>query len=492
MSGGAKEVPVIVITAAHPRLYNHDLAPVAPEGRTWGTFSLFAMWMSDVHSVGGYTFAASLFFLGLAGWQLLLSMVVGIAAVNYLMNLIGRPSQKYGIPFPVAARMSFGVMGANLAAMVRGIVGIVWYGVQTYLASKAIQVLVLTVWPSAAVYGQNDIVGLSTLSWASFLFMWFFQLVIFLSGMETIRKFIDFCGPVVYFVMFILAGWMIYKTGLDSFSMQLSTKVLTGRESIGLQANAAMLIVAYFAALLLNFGDFARFAVSERAMKAGNFWGLPVNFIVFSIITVIVTGGSMKVFGEAIMDPVLIVERINNPIVSIVGSITFIVATMGINIVANFVSPAYDIANLAPDKIDFRLGGLITSVLSVLVCPWLFVSSPQAITLFVSVFGAVLGPMFGIMVADYYLVKRQVIKLEDLYTLSPTGSLYFESGWNRKALFALAISGALSIGLSLLGAFGVIFNVGDWGWLIGSASGAILHAALSGVGKQVTSAPASI
>jgi nucleobase:cation symporter-1, NCS1 family len=492
MSGNANEVPVIVITGAHPRLYNHDLAPVAPEGRTWGTFSLFAMWMSDVHSVGGYTFAASLFFLGLAGWQVLLSMIVGIAAVNYLMNLIGRPSQKYGIPFPVAARMSFGVMGANLAAMVRGIVGIVWYGVQTYFASKAVQVLVLTLWPQAAAYTHNDMMGLSTLAWGSFLFMWFFQLVIFLSGMETIRKFIDFCGPVVYLVMFALAGWMIYKTGLSSFSMQLSEKNFTGLESLGLQANAAMLIVAYFAALLLNFGDFARFAESERAMKLGNFWGLPVNFIVFSIITVIVTGGSMKVFGEAIMDPVLIVDRINNPVVSIIGSITFIVATMGINIVANFVSPAYDIANLAPDKINFRLGGLITSILSVLVCPWLFVSSPHAITLFVSIFGAVLGPMFGIMVADYYLVKRQTIKVEDLYTLAPTGSLYFDGGWNRKALLALAVSGALSIGLSLLGAFGVIFNVGDWGWLIGSTAGAIVYLAVSQPAKQTASVPAGI
>jgi nucleobase:cation symporter-1, NCS1 family len=492
MSGNEKAVPVVVITGAHPNLYNHDLAPVAPEGRTWGTFSLFAMWMSDVHSVGGYTFAASLFFLGLAGWQVLLSMIVGIAIVNYLMNLIGRPSQKYGIPFPVVARMSFGVMGANLAAVVRGIVGIVWYGVQTYFASKAVQVLVLTVAPSAAALNHNDFLGLSTLAWFSFLFMWFFQLVIFLSGMETIRKFIDFCGPIVYLVMFILAGWMISKTGLDSFSMQLSDKKFTGLESIGLQANAAMLIVAYFAALLLNFGDFARFARSEQAMKAGNFWGLPVNFIVFAIITVIVTGGSMKVFGEAIMDPVLIVDKINNPIVSFVGALTFIVATMGINIVANFVSPAYDIANLAPSKINFRMGGLITSILSVLVCPWLFVSSPRAITLFVSIFGAVLGPMFGIMVADYYLVKRQTVKLEDLYTMSPTGSLYFDGGWNRKALLALAISGALSIGLSLLGAFGIMFNVGDWGWLIGSVAGAGVYIAVSQSAGRSAAIPARI
>ena len=491
MSSNSQNVPTLVITGAHPKLYNHDLAPTAPEGRTWGVFSLFAMWMSDVHSVGGYTFAASLFFLGLTGWQVLIAMTVGIVAVYFLMNLIGRPSLRYGIPFPVVARIAFGVMGANLAAITRGVVGIVWYGVQTYFASKAVQVLVLTLAPSAGALTHNSILGLFTLGWLSFLFMWFFQLVIFLSGMERIRRFIDFCGPVVYVVMFALAAWMLWQTGFSSLSLQLSPPAASPAATIGVMANAAMLIVAYFAALLLNFGDFARFGKSEAAMKRGNFLGLPVNFLVFSIITVIVTAGTLKVFGQAIMDPVRIVERIGNPVVVIIGSVTFIVATMGINIVANFVSPAYDIANLYPEKIDFRLGGLITSILSVLVCPWMFVASPQAITLFVSIFGSVLGPMFGIMIADYYLVKRQTIVVEDLYTLAPEGSFHYDGGWNRRALVALAVSGFLSIGLSLLGAYKVILNVGDWGWLIGAGSGALVYRALAGQQPQPQNSPAA-
>src|SRR6201993_4641968 len=163
MSGHPNSSPAIAIPAADPRLYNHDLAPVAPEGRTWGAFSIFAMWMSDVHSVGGYTFAASLFFLGLTGWEVLLAMAIGIIAVYFLMNLIGRPSLKYGTPFPVVARMAFGVMGANLAAGIRGIVGIVWYGVQTYFASKAVQALVLTFYPSAEALTHSDFFGLSAL-----------------------------------------------------------------------------------------------------------------------------------------------------------------------------------------------------------------------------------------------------------------------------------------------------------------------------------------
>jgi nucleobase:cation symporter-1, NCS1 family len=476
MSGPSTAPSYLDIPNADPRLYNHDLAPVAPQARTWGVFSIFAMWMSDVHSVGGYTFAASLFFLGLTGWEVLLAMVVGITAVYFLMNLIGRPSLKYGTPFPVVARMSFGVMGANLAAGIRGVVGIVWYGVQTYFASKAVQALVLTFYPAAQGWAHGGFFGLSPLGWGSFLFMWLFQLLIFLNGMETIRKFIDFCGPVVYIVMFALAIWIVSQTGLSSLSLQLAPRAEGA--AFGHMANAAMLIIAYFAALLLNFGDFSRFASGERAMKVGNFLGLPVNFIVFAVITVIVTAGTLKVFGEAIMDPVAIVERIGNPIVVALGSITFIVATMGINIVANFVSPAYDISNLYPEKIDFRLGGLITSILSVLVCPWIFVSSPHAITIFVSIFGAALGPMFGIMVSDYYLVKRQTVVLNDLYTTSPNGSLYFDGGWNTKALLALAGSAVVSIGLALLGAYSVIPNVGDWGWLIGAALGAVLYIAL--------------
>jgi NCS1 family nucleobase:cation symporter-1 len=406
-------------------------------------------------------------------------MVAGILLVYALVNLVGYPSTRYGIPYPVMARVAFGVRGANLAAMVRGIVGIVWYGVQTYFASKAVQVLVLTFAPSAQALTTNSFVGLSTLGWISFLFMWLLQLLVFRRGMETIRRFIDFCGPAVYTVMLCLAVWMIFHAGPSSLTLRLGGEPLSGWAAIVQMANAAMLIVASFAAVLLNFGDFARFAKNESSMKLGNFLGLPVNFCVFAIVAVIVTAGSIKVFGTAIMDPVEIVHRIDNPLITVIGSITFIVATIGINIVANFVSPAYDIANLAPSRIDFRLGGLITSVASVVVCPWLFVDSPRAILLFIGILGSILGPMFGIMMSDYYLVKKQQVRVEDLYSLSPNGSLYFANGWNPTALKALALSGILSISLSLLGAFGVMFNVGDWGWLIGSVSGAAIYLLLA-------------
>jgi NCS1 family nucleobase:cation symporter-1 len=435
------------------------------------------MWMSDVHSVGGYTFAASLFLLGLNGWQVLAALVAGICIVNLLMNWIGKPSQRYGIPFPVMARVSMGVMGANLAAVIRGVVGIVWYGVQTYFASKAVATLVLVFFPGAAVLREASFLRLDFLGWGCFLFMWFFQLMIFQRGMTAIRTFIDFCGPAVYLVMFALMGWILWRAGWDGLDLSLSDHRLEGAAAWGAMGSAVLLVVSYFAALLLNFGDFSRFARSEQAMRRGNFLGLPVNFILFSLIVVVVTAGSAKVFGSMIMDPVEIVARIDNKAAVVIGSLTFVIATMGINIVANFVSPAYDIANLFPRHVDFKRGGLIASVLAVAVCPWVFVDSPRAITVFVSVFGAVLAPMFGVMVADYYLLKRQQLRVADLYTLQPSGAYHYDGGWNRAGLAALVLSGALSIGWEVSTQLLKVLPENNFGWLIGAVAGAALHLA---------------
>jgi NCS1 family nucleobase:cation symporter-1 len=463
------------VPGADTRLINEDLAPVTGVRKTWSAYSVFAMWMSDVHSVGGYTFAASLFLLGLSGWQVLGALVIGISIVNVLMNWIGRPSQQLGIPFPVMARVSLGVMGANFAAVIRGVVGIVWYGVQTYFASKAVATLVLVFYPAAASLHNTSFLRLDMLGWACFLFMWFFQLLIFQRGMEAIRKFIDFCGPAVYVVMFLLMGWIIWKAGWDSLDLTLSDKVLTGTESFVAMGSAILLVVSYFAALLLNFGDFSRYAKTERDMKVGNFLGLPVNFILFAIIVVVVTAGSAKVFGHMIMDPIEIVSRIDNKWAVVLGSVTFIIATMGINIVANFVSPAYDIANLFPKHVDFKKGGLIASVLAVMVCPWIFVDSPKAITVFVSVFGAVLAPMFGVMVADFYLLKKQVVDVAQLYTMAPNGRYHYDGGWNKVGLSALGLASVIAVGWEICTQLLKVLPENNFGWVIGAVSGAVIY-----------------
>jgi NCS1 family nucleobase:cation symporter-1 len=278
--------------------------------------------------------------------------------------------------------------------------------------------------------------------------------------------------------MLALMGWILYHAGIGALNLRLGDKALSGAQTIGGMINALLLVVAYFAALLLNFGDFSRFGKSERQMKVGNFLGLPVNFIVFAIVVVIVTAGSVSVFGEMIMDPVEIVSRIDNKVAVFIGSVTFIIATMGINIVANFVSPAYDLANLFPRHVDFKRGGLIASILAVLVCPWIFVDSPHAITIFVSVFGAILAPLYGVMVADYYLIKREVVNTPELYTMDANGRYNYDGGWNHVGLRALAISGVLAIGWELCTQLFHVLPANNLGWVIGAVSGAVAYTML--------------
>ena len=213
----AAEVPV----GFSPRLYNEDLAPA--KERKWGTWSLFCMWMSDVHSIGGYTFAAGLFFLGLSGWWVLSALVVGIVLVFWLMNLSGFAGQKLGVPYPVLARISFGVFGANLPALLRAAIAIAWYGIQTWLASRAVVIIALQIWPDLHRFATNNFLGESTVGWVAFLFMWGVQLLLLRNGMETIRRFQDWAGPAVWVAMFALTVYILVKADW-SISLNLSDK----------------------------------------------------------------------------------------------------------------------------------------------------------------------------------------------------------------------------------------------------------------------------
>src|SRR5947209_6031526 len=221
----------ISITDYSARLYNEDLAPVPPSGRTWHIYDIFAMWMSDVHSIGGYTFAAGLFFLGLAGWQVLLALIIGIFLVYIGVNLTGYAGSKMGVPYPVFARLSFGLFGANIPALIRAIIAIVWYGIQTYLASVALVVLLLRVWPSLAAMTKADILGLSPLGWICFLALWVIQLLILQRGMDVVRKYQDWCGRIVYVLMFALLVWILVAAG-GRVSLNISPSLVSPGEAV--------------------------------------------------------------------------------------------------------------------------------------------------------------------------------------------------------------------------------------------------------------------
>ena len=452
------------------RLCNEDLAPLADQN--WNAYNIFAFWMSDVHSVGGYVFAGSLFALGLTSWQVLVSLLVGIGVVNVFCNLIAKSSQQNGVPYPVICRATFGVLGANVPAVIRGLIAIAWYGIQTYLASSAFVIVLVKFVPHLMPYAdvhQHGWLGLSTLGWAGFMLLWVLQALVFWNGMETIKKFIDFAGPAVYLVMFILAGYMVMRAGVSNIGLNLGAVKYQGWAALPVMITAISLVVSYFSGPMLNFGDFSRYCRSFASVRRGNVWGLPVNFLAFSLVTVITTSATFPVFGHLITDPVETVSRIDEPFAVILGALTFMIATIGINIVANFVSPAFDFSNVAPKHISWRAGGMLAAVASVFITPWNLFNNPAVIHYTLDVLGSFIGPLYGVLIVDYFLVKRQQVAIDDLYSMSPQGRYWYTGGVNWRAVGALLPAAVIAVACVMIPALDGLAN---FSWFIGVGLGA--------------------
>lgn len=467
------------ITHRDPRLYNADLAPTPADKKTWGWFEIFNVWANDVQSLFGYTLAASLFLsYGLNGWAVFAAIILAGFFIMFLVNLSGSPSVKHGIPYPVFARVSMGVIGANFPAMVRGIVAIFWYGAQTYFASTAVALLINSLFGTSGDAGM--FLGMTFVGWISLVFVGLFQIYLFWSGIDHIRRFLNFAGPAVYAVMIVLMIVIWYKAGGDLLAEAGNIFGGTGNyEGSSIAAFIAIFgtMVAYFAAVVINFGDFSRFVSDEGQMRKGNLWGLVGNLVVFSFITLIITAGTVVIFGETMTNPTDMVARVDSLALAIVAAFAFFTATVGINMVANFVPPAYDLANLVPGKIDFRAGGLITATAGfILAALWVSVISQIGIFPFVNTLGAILAPVYGIMVADYYLIKKQQIDIQQLFSTDPNGKYYYDGGWNRRALIALAIAAVFAVATVWHPA---LANLEGFGWIIGAALGAVLHMVLS-------------
>jgi len=471
---------MIKIKSRDRRLYNKDLAPTDKKDKTWGWFEIFNVWANDVQSLFGYTLAASLFLTyGLNGWAVFLAILLAGFFIMWLVNLSGKPSVKLGIPYPVFARASMGVIGANFPAMVRGIVAMFWYGAQTYFASTAVALLLKAL--SGSDGGSDVFLGMNGIDWISFIFVAGFQVYLFWQGIDLIRKFLNFAGPAVYAVMIVLMLVIWTKAG-GSLLLEVGN-IFSGVGSYSGGSFAAFLaifgtMVAYFAAVVINFGDFSRFVKNEKEMRKGNLWGLPGNIFLFSFIALMVTAGTVSVFGEAITSPTDMVARVGNLGLTVIAAFAFFAATIGINMVANFIPPAYDLANLAPSKINFRTGGLITSIVGFVIgALWVSFISKVGMFPFVNTLGAILAPVYGIMIVDYYVIKKQRIDVNQLFSSKKGGKYYYNDGWNQKAFVAWAIAGVFSV---LTVWHPALSGLGGYAWIIGAALGTILHLMLSG------------
>ncbi|RZO62377.1 MAG: NCS1 family nucleobase:cation symporter-1 [Candidatus Pelagibacterales bacterium] len=475
------------------KLYNSDLAPTPSSKKNWGWFEIFNVWANDVQSLFGYTLAASLFLAsGLNGWAVFLALILAGFFIMWLVNLSGKPSVKHGIPYPVFARVSMGVFGANFPAMARGLVAMFWYGAQTYAASTAVALLITGI---TGIEGEVMMLGMTGVMWVSFIFVSAFQVYLFWQGVDLVKRFLNFAGPAVYAVMILLmiviwakAGGGLFSEVGNIFSGGERTGGFEGLGTFGAFLAVFSIMVGYFAAVVINFGDFARFVKNEDEMKKGNLWGLVGNVVLFSFITLMITGGTIAIFGEYVSSPTEMVAKVDNLGLTIIAAFAFFAATVGINMVANFIPPAYDLANLMPSKINFRTGGLITAGFGFIIGGmWVAVITQMGLFPFVNTLGAILAPVFGIMIADYYIIKKEKLDVDALFSDSASGKYHYNGGFNYKGMLAWILSGYIAVGtvwpnILVLGLGDFFANLGGGGgyaWIIGASLGAVIHLAIS-------------
>lgn len=473
--------PQAAVPAPAPGLHNEDLAPVPPQKRTWGAFEIFNVWTNDVQSLAGYTLAASLFITaGINGWFVFAAIILAGLFVNWLVNLSGTPSVKHGVPYAVMARPSMGVLGAKFPALVRGVVAIFWYGAQTYFASTAMALAINTVLGHP---GGGTFMGLDAVGWASYVIVALLQVWLFTRGIDAIARFLNFAGPAVYAVMVVLLIMIWVRAGdemIPAVGSIFTADEVTGWAAVGAFFGVVGTMIAYFAAVIINFGDFSRFSKSERSMKLGNFTGLPLSLALFTFLSLFITAGAYVVFqdgqGEPMSNPTDIVEQTESVLLAVVAAVTFLLATVGINLVANFIPPAYDLANLSPQRISFKTGGYITAAVGFVIGAfWVAVIDEIGLPTFVDTLGALLAPLYGVLIVDYYVIRRRQVRTEDMFTMDPAGPYYYTGGWNRRALVAVALAAVFAVATVWVPALGVLSG---FAWIIGAALGGVFYYAV--------------
>lgn len=470
--------PSTAVPSPAPGLHNPDLAPVPLEKRTWGWFEIFNVWTNDIQSLAGYTLAASLFIgAGINGWWVFAAIVLAGVFVNWLVNLTGAPSVKHGVPYAVIARLSMGVLGAKFPALVRGIVAIFWYGAQTYFASTAVALAINSV---AGSPGGATVMGLDAVGWISYVIVAVLQVWLFTRGIDAIAKFLNFAGPAVYVVMIALLVIIWVRAGdelVPAVGSIFTQTDVTGWAAVGAFFGVMGTMIAYFSAVIINFGDFSRFCKDEKGMRRGNFTGLPLSLAFFTFLSLFITAGAYVVFqggqGEPLSNPTDIVEQTESVVLSLIAAATFLLATIGINLVANFIPPAYDLANLAPQRISFITGGYITAAIGFVIGAfWVAVIEEIGLPTFVDTLGALLAPLYGVLVVDYYVVRRRRVRTEDLFSMDPEGPYHYTKGWNLRALAVVGVSALFAVATVWVPALEVLSG---FAWIIGAIMGGVLY-----------------
>jgi NCS1 family nucleobase:cation symporter-1 len=474
-------------------LFNEDLAPVPASRRKWKAGTFAALWISMSACIPTYTLASGLIGGGMNWWQAVLTIFLGNLIVLIPMLLNAHAGTLYGIPFPVYCRASFGTLGANIPAILRALIACGWFGIQTWIGGAAIFTILAVRWPSIASGGT--FLGVNSVQFGCFLFFWAINMFVVYKGIECIRWLLNIKAPLLIALGLLLLAWAYRHAGGFGPMLSQQSKFDAGQPLAGMFWKAFFPaltgVVGFWATLSLNIPDFSRYAHSQRDQVVGQALGLPLTMALYSFIGVAVTSATTVIYGQMIWDPVQVLAKFNNPALLIISSLALCLATLATNIAANVVSPANDFSHLAPQAISFRTGGLITGIIGILIMPWhLYANPDRYINGWLVGYSALLGPIGGILIADYFVWRDRRLNLEALYQAD--AEYRYTKGFSLIAVMAL-IAGILPSMPGFLIRIGVLrhesvplflANLYDYAWFVGFAIAFVVYLA----GRQLSSA----
>jgi nucleobase:cation symporter-1, NCS1 family len=444
-----------MLSVVDPSLSNSDLAPVPASQRTWTTYNYIALWFSMSMEITTYQLASSLIAKGMDWKQAVGTVLLGNLIVLVPMLLNAHAGAKYGIPFPVFIRAPFGVRGANIPALLRAVVACGWFGIQSWIGGTAIHAMLAIIAPSIA--------AVPVTLWLCFIGFWLLNMAVVWRGVDSIRRLQAFGAPFMFVIAAVMLIWVRMKAG--SFGEMLSTpsQFHSTREFMAVFVPSLTGMVGYWATLALNIPDFTRYSKSQSAQSWGQAFGLPVAMALYSFVGIAVTSASSVLFGHPVWNPIELIGMFHQPVVAFVAMIAILIATMNINIGANVVSPSNDFSNLYPRLISFRTGGMITGLLGLAMCPWHFLATPDAYIFgWLVGYSGLLGPVAGIMVTDYFLIRKTELDVNSLYHRG--GVYFYRNGFNPHAIVALV----LGVVIALIGLFvSPLRFLYDYAWFVG-------------------------
>jgi NCS1 family nucleobase:cation symporter-1 len=451
-------------------LYNEDLAPVPIARRNWTTYNFAALWISMAHCIPTYMLASGLMASGMSWSQALVTILLGNTIVLVPILLNSHPGTKYGIPFPVFARAAYGTLGSNVPALMRALVACGWFGIQAWIGGEALNTFFRTIVPGWSTLLGSGVAGHTGSEWVSFLLFWGLNVYIIYRGMDLVREVENWAAPFVLVMTTVLLWWAIRTAdGLGPLLAQPG-KFATLREFWPVFVPSLTAMIGFWATLSLNMPDFTRFGRSQREQIVGQVVALPTTMSLFAAMGVVITSATALIYGQAIWDPVVLVGKFSSPVIVAVSMFTVVVATIAVNIAANVVSPANDFANAFPRIIDFKTGGLITGVLGILIQPWRLLADPSGyIYTWLLGYSGGLGSIAGVLIADYWIVRRRELRLADLYLAD---GIY--RGWNARAIAATAVGCALAWGGLVVPVLRPLY---DYAWFVGFFAAGAAHLA---------------